>query len=89
MTDMIVHVFKDYIKHQDINGFKEYLLELQETYEDMDWSTIFQKVYIHACLKKYTPAVEFLTEKFEDLDPITKIALRQVFAYGRYLQKKR
>jgi hypothetical protein len=88
MTDLIIHVFKDYINKKDLTGFKEYLLEVQESEYTILWDTIFQKVYIHACLKKNTPVIEFLTEKFEELDPITKIALRQVFAYGKYLRNR-
>jgi len=88
MTDLIIHVFKDYINKKDIEGFKSYLLEIQEYDEYIPYDMLFQKIYIHACLKKYTPIIDFLKEKYEELDPITKIALRQVFAYGKYLQNR-
>ena len=86
--DDLIHVFKEYINKKDVDGFKSYLFEIQETYESLSWDYMFQKVYIHACLKKYQPVVDVLTEKYEELEPIHKIALRQIFAYGKYLLKR-
>ena len=51
-----------------------------------DWSFIFQKVYLHACLKGNEDIADWLKKAMYPLmDPIQQIALRQVFAYGRYL----
>ena len=86
--DDLIYVFKEYINKKDVDGFKSYLFEIQETYESLSWDYMFQKVYIHACLKKYQPVVDVLTEKYEELEPIHKIALRQIFAYGKYLLKR-
>jgi hypothetical protein len=86
-ADAVIHVFKDHINKQNITEFRTQMLELQE-YESVPWDYIFQKVYLHACLKKYQAAVDVLTEKFTELDPITQIAIRQVFPYGRYLLKR-
>lgn len=86
--DDLIRVFKEFINKKDLEGFKSYLFEIQETYESLSWDYMFQKVYIHACLKKYQPVVDVLTEKYEELDPIHKISLRQIFAYGNYLLKR-
>jgi hypothetical protein len=86
--DDLIHVFKEYINKKDSDGFKEFLFEVQDSYESLNFEYLFQKVYIHACLKKYKPVVDLLTEKYKELDPIHKIALRQIFAYGNYLLKR-
>jgi hypothetical protein len=46
---------------------------------------LYQKVYLHACLKKRRAIAEWLQTLFTKFDPITKIAYRQMFPYGRYL----
>ena len=88
MPDTLVHVFKEYINKGDIEGFKNYMTELETEYEGIPWDYVFQKVYVHACLKKNKVIAEFMTEKFNDLEPIQKIAVRQVFSYGKYLLNK-
>jgi hypothetical protein len=54
-----------------------------------DWSWIFQKVYLHACLKGHRDVADWLRELFESkADPIQKIAYRQTYAYGNHLLHK-
>jgi hypothetical protein len=54
-----------------------------------DWPFIFQKVYLHACLKGQTAIATWLqTAMYPLMDPIQQIALRQIFSYGRYLLSK-
>ena len=86
-TQTIIQVCKKYIEDNDIDY-------LQQIYKDIacekdgayDWAFIFQKLYLHACLKKKREVAEwFEKEVFLLLDPIQQIALRQCFAYGRYL----
>lgn len=72
---------------------KDNLEGLQETYvessqENYPWEYIYQKLYLHACLKKKHRIVEWMNPLFEQFDPIQKIALRQMFSYGRYLLAK-
>jgi hypothetical protein len=72
---------------------KENLEALQEMYsenasETYPWEYIYQKLYLHACLKKKQKIVDWLNCMFEQFDPIQKIALRQMFSYGRYLLAK-
>ena len=62
-----------------------YYNELLSSDISMNWQYIYQTCYIHACLKHKTNIVEWISSLFEDLDPISKIAMRQVFSYGRYL----
>ena len=54
-----------------------------------DWPTLFQKIYLHACLKKKQTIASWLqNDIYILLDPIQKIALRQVFPYGKHLLQK-
>lgn len=51
---------------------------------DIPW--LFQKVYLHACLKGRREIAEWLEKSvFPTLDPISQIAIRQSFSYGRHL----
>jgi hypothetical protein len=67
--------------------------ELQIWYEQhkdetFAWEYIFQKIYLHACLKKKKEIVEWLQTLFSSFDPIQQIGIRQMFSYGRYLMSK-
>lgn len=86
-VDDVIHVFKEYINKKDTEGFNTFLLETQDDYDGV-WDYIFKKVYIHACLKKNQPIVDILLQKYEELSEIERIAIRQVFPYGRYLLVK-
>ena len=72
------------------------LAELQEFYAGLhdyeftpapDWPNLYQKIYLHACLKKRHEIANWLTTLFSRFDPITQIAFRHVFSYGRHLLK--
>ncbi len=89
-TEEIIKKFKSYIDVNDLSGavlFYDGLLCFDAP-EDLPWDYMYQKVYLHACLKKRRNFVEWLTGLFEALEPIQRIALRQMFAYGRYLLEK-
>lgn len=83
----IIHAFKEYINKKDTEGFESFLLEIQDEYDGV-WDYIFKKIYIHACLKKNQPIVDILLKRYEELSEIERIAIRQVFPYGRYLLAK-
>lgn len=86
-ADDAIHVFKEYINRRDEKGFTDFLLEIQDDYNGV-WDYIFQKVYVHACLKKNKPIVDLLMTQYEEMSDIEKISVRQVFPYGRYLLAK-
>lgn len=83
----VIHVCKTYINNKDAEGFTAFLLEIQDEYEGV-WDYIFKKVYIHACLKKNRAIVDILLQIYEELSEIERIAIRQVFPYGRHLLAK-
>jgi len=85
MTEDLIYTFKELINKNDLDAFKAYLDQLLNDYTDIPWDYIFEKVYIHACLKKRKEIADFLTAEYKKMDPIQQIAIRHVFSYGRYL----
>jgi hypothetical protein len=92
MDLFIIQECKSILNH-DID--KNCHLVLENYYRDLldcefdrppDWPYIFQKVYLHACLKgRHEAAAWMQNVLFKTLDPIQQIALRQIFPYGRVL----
>lgn len=78
---------KGYINVGDLEGLQERWIDYQETDfgRELAWEYIFEKIYIHAALKKQPFICEWLEERFHQLDPIQQIGLRHVFPYARYL----
>ena len=77
---------KDLVTLDNLEGLKDYVYENQSL--DLPWDVVYKDVYLHACLKKKPMIVNWLLEVYETMDPITKIALKQLFPYGRYLLNK-
>lgn len=90
MDTQIIRFGKQLVETNNLDGLKEYVAELQEDAEaNMDWPLLFQKVYLHACLKGATPIAEWMKDTlYPIMDPIQQIALRQVFPYGRHLLQR-
>ncbi len=83
----------NFIKDCKILIEKDNLEGLQEMYNEMSgenyaWEYIYQKLYLHACLKKKKRIVEWMDSLFQLMDPIQQIGLRQMFSYGKYLLAK-
>jgi hypothetical protein len=74
------------IEKDNLEGLQEYYTGFSE--ENFPWEYIYQKLYLHACLKKKTRIVKWFDSLFHSFDPIQQIALRQMFSYGRYLLAK-
>ena len=55
---------------------------------ELAWDYIFQKVYLHAALKKQRAICEWLDSIFQEFNPMIQIAMRQMFSYARYLLQK-
>lgn len=84
-----IFLIKRMIELDNLSGIQTYYQELLDDEHDMiDWQVLFKDCYLHACLKKRVAIAEWFVTVFEDFDPISKIALRQVFPYGRYLLTK-
>lgn len=91
MTTAIEFVkhFKSFVDADDLSGAKHYFEFIRSEDIDLPWDYMFQKVYLHACLKKRKDFVDWMNTLFEELSTIEKVALRQMFSYGRYLLTKK
>ena len=85
-TKDMTRFMKDLVTLDNLEGLKDYVYENQSL--DLPWDVVYKDVYLHACLKKKPMIVNWLLEVYETMDPITKIALKQLFPYGRYLLNK-
>lgn len=89
--DHIIREAKEIINRGDLAALQEYYNNLFDSHvesSDIDIPYLFRHIYVHACLKKKKEIAAWLKELYETMDPIIKIALRQIFAYGNYLLKK-
>ena len=84
--DGFLKLCKVMIENDNLEGLQEYYLE--NSNEKYPWEYIYQKLYLHACLKKKRRIVEWMVGVFPTFDPIQQIALRQMFSYGKYLLAK-
>jgi hypothetical protein len=92
MDAQLIKVCRVYAETNNVEMLKEYyeyMLSAVQTGEiehTPDWPHIFQKVYLHACLKGSQEIANWMQQSvFPMLDPIQQIGLRQIFPYGRYL----
>ncbi len=88
MAEEIVRNFKSYVNAGNLEDCQDYVQFLREEGESLAWDYIYQKVYLHACLRKQKHIVDWLMELYKELNPIEQIAIRQIFPYGRYLLAK-
>jgi hypothetical protein len=65
-----------------------YAVYLEHKDENYPWEYVYQKLYLHACLKKKPQIAEFMKGLFSQFDPIQQIGIRQMFSYGNYLLRK-
>lgn len=88
MNQHLINECKVFIEINDLAGLQSYYNEIHNNTEfdyNPNWQFIYQKVYLHACLKKKNDIVSWLISIFNLFDPVSQIALRGVFPYGRYL----
>lgn len=85
MEDFI-KLCKSRVENDDLEGLQKLYQEYLD--EDFAWEYAYQKIYLHACLKKKQEIAKWIESLYELMDPIQQIALRQMFAYGRYLLAK-
>ena len=82
-----IQAAKRWIEQGDLLVLQESLKDLDS---DVDWPTLFHRLYLHACLKKQVAIAEWMEKTvFPTLCPVQQIALRQIFPYGRHLLRKK
>jgi len=70
-----------------VSQWNEYRFET-EFDREVSWDFIFQKIYLHAALKKQKHICDWLDTVFNEFNPMQQIALRQMFSYARHLLNK-
>lgn len=91
VEEQLVAEIKPFINKGNLDALKE---QWNEYYSETDfgreiaWDFVFQKVYLHAALKKQKHICEWLDTVFTQFDPIQQIALRQMFSYAKHLLNK-
>lgn len=90
IEDELLKEYKRLIVESDILALQELHADYMDTEfpREIDWPYIYQKAYLHACLKKKKDMAAWLESMFETVDPIQQIAYRQTFAYGKSLLNK-
>lgn len=91
IEEQVVAEIKPLINKGNLEGLKE---QWNEYHFETDfgrkiaWDFIFQKIYLHAALKKQKHICEWLDTVFTEFNPIQQIALRQIFSYAKHLLNK-
>ena len=87
--DDVIRTAKRHIENNDLYSLQDLYNELPTIDIYIDIPFVFQKVYLHACLRGATTIINWLKDSiYPTIDQIAQIALRQVFAYGRHLLQK-
>jgi hypothetical protein len=87
LEDELVKEIKLYINNDDLEGLKNFW-DNTEFDVDLGWDYVFEKVYLHAALKKKKNFCEWLDTLFPKLSKIEQMAIRQMFSYAKYLLNK-
>jgi len=91
IEDDIIREIKPLIEAGNLTAIQE---RWEEYYEDTDfgrelaWDYLFQKIYLHAALKKKKDICLWLDGLYLSFNPMTQIALRQMFSYANYLLRQ-
>lgn len=84
--DAFIKTCKSFIDENNLYSLQEYYQENVD--QPFAWEYTYQKIYLHACLKKRHKIAEWMKTLFPNFDPIQQIAIRQMFSYGKYLLAK-
>ncbi len=91
IEEQVISEIKPFINKGYLDALKEQWKEYRTETDfgrEIAWDFIFQKIYLHAALKKQKAICEWLDTIFTEFDPIQQIALRQMFPYARHLLNK-
>lgn len=93
MDRQIIETCKEYIETDLLDELQLYvqsLFHLETPDYRLPWESIYQQVYLHACLKKKEVFAKWIQGLFTTIfDDIQQIGLRHMFAYGNYLLKNK
>jgi hypothetical protein len=92
IEEQLIDEIKPYINKGNLEGLKEQWIEYKTETDfgrEIAWDFVFQKIYLHAALKKQKKICEWLDTLFLQLNPIHQIALKHIFPYARHLLNKK
>ena len=92
IEEQLIGEIKPLIDKGDLHGLKKLWNEYQTEIDfgrEVAWDFVYQKIYLHAALKKQKHICDWLDILFSGFNPITQIALRQMFSYAKHLLNKR
>ena len=85
----IIKNCKSYIKDNNLITLKLYYTNLHELNINVGtYQYIYQKIFLYTCIVGAEDILKWLVELYKEFDEISKIALRQLFIYSKYLLKK-
>jgi hypothetical protein len=87
MEQKIINEIKNLIKLQDLNQIELYYKNLNTLNYDLDIQTIYKEILLYSCYKGNQKIITFFLYLYYDFDDISKIALRQLFFYCKYILK--
>lgn len=85
--ELIRHV-KNLIDTDNLEGIQSVYAQLAYA-GNYNWAYVFQKVYLHACLRQKQEIANYIKDLFQFLPDLDQVAIRQVFHYGNYLLRKK
>lgn len=91
IEEQLITEIKPFINKGNLEGLKEqwYEYKFQTEFDrEVAWDYVFQKIYLHAALKRQKHICDWLNTIYNELDPIQQVALRQMFPYARHLLAK-
>lgn len=92
-TQSLLADCKALIERGDLAAVQEFVRGLREDYDwtdgQPDWAWLYQKAYLHACLRKRRAIAKWLEGLFDSfLNPMEQIAYRHTLNYGHALLRQ-
>ena len=87
--DEIIMNCKKYINDNHFDQLQIYFYNLSQlNINPGTYQYIYQKIFLYTCIIGNETILKWLTDLYFDFDDVSKIALRQMFFYAKYLMKK-
>lgn len=81
----LIQELKEWIDKDDLLSLQQFVNEIDIQDDSMPWDYIYQKAYLHACLKKKKEIKEWFETLFPMFNFLTQSGLKHTFSYGNYL----
>ena len=90
MNRVIINDIKKFIDQNDVQGVKDYINDTINEMLKLDYKIdrldIFKNIFNHSCSRGNKELIEWFLELYlNHFSDIEKIAIRQLFFYGKYI----